>query len=268
MKKISKLFSFLLAFAFSLSLFSQSEPAPCGTNLGISPWLRDFQSRIHETPRNDDMLFLPVQVHVVGTDEGNGYFSRNAVLNAFCTLNADFEQANMQFFLANPINYINNSDYYEHDFDGGFDMMDENNFPNVINCYIVEDPAGNCGYFFPGVDGIALNKGCTQPNDHTWAHEVGHFLSLPHPFRGWEGVEEFDYSEPAPTMWGNRRVERLDGSNCGFAGDGFCDTAADYLNYRWSCNSSGESSVQQTDPSGATFFSDGRLFMSYSNSAC
>ncbi|MEL6657888.1 MAG: T9SS type A sorting domain-containing protein [Bacteroidota bacterium] len=267
MKKTSKLFNLLLGLLLSFPLLSQSEPAPCGTDLGISPWLRDFQSRINETPRNDDLLYLPVKVHIVGTDEGNGYFSRNAVLNAFCTLNFDFLETNIQFFLDGDFNYINNSDYYEHDFGTGAVMMNQNNFPNTINCYIVEDPAGNCGYFFPGPDAVALNKGCTQPNDHTWSHEIGHYLSLPHPFRGWEG-EEHDYSTPAPNSWGNRVVERVDGSNCTFAGDGFCDTAPDYLNYRWPCNADGVSTVQQTDPNGETFVSDGSLFMSYSNDSC
>ena len=268
MKKTSKLFSLLLAIAIGLPLFSQSQPAPCGTHLDVSPWLREFQSRINQTPRNDEVLFLPLQVHVVGTDQGTGYMSRKGVLEAFCTLNADFEQANIQFFLADEFNYIDNSIYFDHNFDQGYEMMDLNNFPNAINCYIVDNPAGNCGYFFPGVDGIALNKGCIQPNDHTWAHEVGHFLSLPHPFVGWEGVDDFDYSAPAPNTVGGRLVERMDGSNCTIAADGFCDTAPDYLSFRWSCTSDSISSIRQTDPNGATFFSDGRLIMSYSDDGC
>lgn len=268
MKNFSKLLLTLLAISFTVPVLAQQERSPCGTQMGISPWLKDFQRRIHEASRNDEVLYLPLQVHVVGTDNGAGYFSRKGVLDAFCTLNEDFEQANIQFFLPNPINYIDNSDYYDHNFEQGYDMMSENNYPSIINCYIVDSPAGNCGYFFPGVDGIALARGCVQPNDHTWAHEVGHYLSLPHPFSGWEGVEGHDYDMPAPESWGNDAVEKLDGSNCAFAGDGFCDTAPDYLNYRWSCNSSSTSNVQQTDPNGETFVSDGSLFMSYSNPSC
>lgn len=268
MQLIYKIFTFALFLGILLPLSSQAqEPAPCGTQIGISPWLRDFQSRINSSSRTNEVLYLPVQVHMVGTNGGAGYMSTKAILQAFCTLNEDFVQANIQFFLANPINYINNSNYYEHDFNNGYDMMAENNFPNTINCYIVEDPAGNCGYFFPGVDGIALSKGCTGPNDHTWAHEVGHFLSLPHPFYGWEG-ESHSYSLPAPLSWGGWAVEKVDGTNCTTSGDGFCDTAPDYLNYRWNCNANGTSSTVQTDPNGETFVSDGTLYMSYSNSSC
>lgn len=267
MKKLSRLCSFALALALSMPLLAQNELAPCGTELGISPWLRDFQRRIDETPRTDEVLYLPLQVHIVGTDEGAGYFSTKGLMDAFCTLNEDFLDVNIQFFMPNPIAYIDNSTFYDHTFQQGAAMMIQNNVPNIINCYIVQSPAGNCGYFSPSRDGIALSKGCMAPNDHTWSHEVGHFLSLPHPFLGWEG-EDHDYDEPAPNSWGGRLVERVDGSNCEVAGDGFCDTAPDYLNFRWSCTSNSTSSIQQTDPNGETFVSDGTLIMSYSNDQC
>lgn len=265
LRKLSLLL--LLASFLTPTISTAQELAPCGTDLGISPWLRDFQTRIHSAPRTDEILYLPLQVHVLGTDNGSGYFSKKAVFRAFCTLNEDFAQADIQFFLAGPINYINNSNYYDHEYGAGFNMMNQNNIPNAINCYIVESPAGNCGYFAPGPDGIALSKGCLGVNDHTWAHEVGHFLSLPHPFYGWEG-ESHDYDMPAPNSWDGWQVERLDGSNCNFSGDGFCDTAPDYLNYRWNCNAEGTSNTVQTDPNGETFVSDGTLYMSYSNSSC
>jgi len=265
MKKLTYLLFFVLVVLASNN-YAQ-ELSPCGTQLGISSWLRDFQARPSGSPRNDETLYVPLQIHVVGNDDGVGYMSKLTVMRSFCTLNNDFADANIQFFLANPIHYIDNSTYYEHDFDGGYDMMTEHNFPNAINCYIVQDPAGNCGYFFPVVDGIALSKSCTQPNDHTWAHEVGHFLSLPHPFYGWED-ENITPDQPAPDFVNGWQVEKLDGSNCNNAGDGFCDTPLDYLSYRWSCNVTGTSNVVQQDPNGEDFVSDGTLFMSYSNSGC
>lgn len=267
MKKLSRLFCLLMVVGFALPTMAQEDLAPCGTDLGVSPWLRDFQRRIDETPRTDDMLFLPVQVHIVGTDEGAGYFSVKGLMDAFCTLNEDFLDVNIQFFMPNAVNYIDNSTYYDHTFQQGAAMMIQNNYPSIINCYVVQSPAGNCGYFSPSRDAIALSKGCMAPNDHTWSHEVGHYLSLPHPFFGWEG-RDHDYDEPAPNSWGGSLVERLDGSNCQVAADGFCDTAPDYLSFRWSCTSSSTSSIQQTDPNGETFVSDGTLIMSYSNDQC
>jgi hypothetical protein len=113
---------------------------------------------------------------------------------------------------------------------------------------------------------------------------------------GWEGGVSWDgsispnFNQPAPqrvtynytnfkdTMWldtliiDTALVEYVDRSgtnaNCNQAADGFCDTEADYLAYRWFCNGAGESSVQQLDPAGTAFRSKGRYIMSYANDAC
>lgn len=220
-------------------------------------------------PRSTDVLYIPMQIHVVGTDEGTGHIGRDIVFRSFCNLNKDFEQANIQFYLAGDINYINNSRYYQHDFEGGYELIDGNNVPNAANCYIVDDAAGNCGYFFPGVDGVVLAKSCSQPQNKTWVHEMGHYLSLPHPFYGWEWADDnHDYDTPAPDAWEGQLVERVNGANCAFAGDGFCDTPPDYLSFRWSCTQASVSNVVQTDPDGETFVSDGSLYMCYANDGC
>lgn len=269
--------SFSLFFLLFGGTILAQDLAPCGTDLGISSWLRDFQSRIHSTPRTEGIIYAPLQIHILGTDNGSGYFSYNSAMRAFCELNDDFVPSEIQFYLAGPVNYIDNTEYYDHEsFSTGRDMMLENNVPNAINCYIVESPAGNCGYYSPGPDAIALSKSCVQPGDNTWAHEVGHYLSLPHPFYGWEYRDEnipHDFDDPAPEYWTagwgtDYFVEKMDGSNCEFAADGFCDTAPDYLDYRWTCNIDGVSAVTQHDPNGVPFTSSGDLFMSYSNDFC
>jgi hypothetical protein len=133
-------------------------------------------------------------------------------------------------------------------------MMIQSNVPNALNMYFVGDPAGNCGYFAPGPDGVAMAKSCAQPGETTTAHEVGHYFSLPHTFSGWEGG-----NVPPPSQ-----QERVDGSNCNSAADGFCDTPPDYAYFRWNCPTVGPF----TDPAGISFIPDGRYYMSYSNDAC
>ena len=260
----------LLVFCLSVivpgGLFSQNDLQPCGTQDGIVPWLKSFQRNEIAYARSGDLLLAPVSIHIVGTNSGTGYFPVKSVLDAFCTLNQDFLESDIQFFIAGELHYINNSDYYDHTFAQGSQMMDENNVSNTINCYIVDSPAGNCGYSSYS-QGIALAKNCLDPQDHTWSHEVGHTLSLPHPFVGWEGYEH-DYSLPAPLNTNGNPVEKTDGSNCTSAGDGFCDTAPDYLNFRWPCNDDSLSTLVQIDPDGVEFRSDGTLFMSYAFDRC
>ena len=283
----------LLLVLFFVASASAQKPFPCGTPAEKSPWLKNYQKNTAAFRLSTDtILYVPMTIHSVGTDEGTAHFLTTRILDAFCTLNEDMAASNIQFFIEGEINFINNTALNQHDtvIDGAFFMF-QYNVANTLNTYFVTDPAGNCGYNLPYA-GVMMNKSCSNPDDHTWAHEVGHALSLPHPFYGWEGGISWDnsvppvYSEPAPervlanytsykdslitdtliidTIW----VEKVDRSNCTFAADGFCDTPPDYIAQRWTCNSNSESPIQQTDPDGVKFQSDGTLIMSYSDDMC
>ena len=283
----------LVIGVLSLSAQEISWKAPCGTPPGKSAWLKKYQANPQAYQRNTDtILYVPMSVHLLGTDSGAGHFRLNRVLDALCKLNADFEEANIRFFLEGEIDYINNSDWFGHEtvLEGG-EMMLANNVENTINSYFCSNAAGNCGYNLPWA-GIALDHSCAGAFDDTWAHEVGHNLSVQHPFLGWEGgithdgTMPADYSEPAPTtvtydytyfkdtlildtlIIDTAIVELVDGSNCHIAADGFCDTSPDYLAIRWFCNTNGESPQTQKDPNGESFSSDGSLIMSYADDPC
>lgn len=262
--RLSTLLAALLLFA-GANLFSQSNLSYCGTTEDV-PWLREYQRNPGIHPRSNETLFVPITVHIVGTDEGSGYADLVQVLEAFCLLNEDFEPVNVQFYMNGNFRFIDDSDYYDHSFTTGRFMMTKNNVPNTINAYIVDNPAGACGYSFYD-RGISLSKSCIGSGDHTWAHEIGHYLSLPHTFRGWEGYEH-EYDSIAPFEIEGVLVEKADSSNCAEAGDGFCDTPADYLNDRWSCNNDGLSQTLQMDPDSVEFRSHGKYIMSYSNDGC
>ena len=290
---------FLLAIALIVGIGGQvgaqdHPPARyCGVQMGRSAWLQKYQSAPDLYRKGSDTtLYVPLTIHIVGDDNGNGYFSRGALLRALCRLNEDYEQANIHFFVEGDIRYINSSVYYNHtSVLQGAEMMFANNVANTLNCYFVNDPAGNCGYNLPYA-GIAMRKSCSQPTDHTWAHEVGHALKLPHPFLGWEGGVSWDgsvshnFNNPAPLrvtydytffkdtlildtlIIDTAYVEWVDGSNCSFAADGFCDTSPDYLAARWTCDNNGSSPTLQRDPAGVAFRSDGSYIMGYANDAC
>ena len=115
-------------------------------------------------------------------------------------------------------------------------------------------------------------------NASTASHEVGHFLSLPHTFRGWDCGSWSDGTfsvgnikspvtiTTAPCALGNVRpqvelVTRGAGANCARAGDLFCDTPADYnfgFGHR-SCTYTGD----VVDRNGDLLRPDEKNFMGY-----
>lgn len=259
----------LFALSVFVSISAQSAPDYCGTPPGKSEWLQKYQQQPDKmVSRSDEFLYIPLTIHIVGTDEGEGYYSLDKLYPSLCTLNEDFEGSNIQFYIKGSINYIDSDIYYDHDFSLGSQMMNIFNLPGTVNCYFVDNPAGNCGYFSPWRDAVAINKSCAGPQSHTWAHELGHFFSLPHTFSGWEGTDYENTMEVPFFLENGREVEFKDSSNCAEAGDGFCDTPADYLSFRWGCNSEGFSNVLQRDPIDSTFRSDGSFIMSYSSNSC
>jgi hypothetical protein len=130
----------------------------------------------------------------------------------------------------------------------------------------VESAAGNCGYAWFG-GAIVLKNSCTTKPSHTWAHEAGHYFSLPHVFVGWEG-QNINTQLPAPAVTTDgTEVELADSSNCATAADGFCDTPADYISYRWSCDAA-HNSQPMLDPTGRSFKASGEFYMSYSLDGC
>lgn len=257
-----KLFFFTaLVLLFSVSMYGQGEAGNgyCGT-IELSAEQEHFLDNFHANLDSYQSrglgvtYYIPVQIHIVGDDNGSGYYRKQDVMTAMCELNEHFLPVGFHFYLKGDFNYINNTSYYVHDFAAGGNMMSQNNVSKVLNIYFVADPAGNCGYFSPAKDAIAIKNTCANTGETTIAHEIGHYFSLPHTFNGWESG--------TPT---NNKKERADGSNCATTADRFCDTPADYLANRWNCPYNGNTLL---DPVGDTVKPDGTLYMSYANDAC
>lgn len=264
-----------LAFALITGLGAHAQQTFqdfCGTPPHKSEWLEHYQQNPQVINRSLlDTIYVPVTFHIVGKNDGTGYISYNRLMDGFCFLNEVFAQAAIQFYVKGDIRFINNSSYYDHNNSTGGQMMAANNVPNTVNFYVVNDPNGALGYYSPTRDAVALAKGSLTSGDYTWPHEAGHYLSLPHTFYGWE-TTDYNYNTQTPNTvtWGGitRLVEKVNGSNCVFAGDGFCDTSPDYLNFRWNCNSDVESPQIQKDQEGVDFRSDGTLIMGYALDNC
>jgi len=291
---MNKKWSILVVFFLFSHFVSAQERSlfPCGTVAAKSLWLKEYQRGQIDFRDDEETMYVPLAIHIVGDDYGLGYYRYYQVMESVCRLNTDFAEANIVFYIEGDIDYIDSTIWYAHDsILQGAEMMFQNNREHALNCYFLDDPAGNCGYNLP-YGGIALAKSCLGEGSHTWAHETGHALSLPHPFLGWEGGVSYDgsvghsYSDPAPTevyydytlfkdtlyldtlIIDTALVELVDGSNCAIAADGFCDTSPDYLYHRWLCDENAVSEIEQTDPAGVKFYSDATLIMAYPLDSC
>lgn len=280
----------LLAFIILTQQAFAQQIHPCGTPPYHTDWFKDYmRDRDNYRSGADTVLYVPMTIHILGTDAGNNYASMMDVLDAFCGLGRDFKEngSNIAFFMEGDINYINNSDWINHPtVVVGYDMMTQNNVPNTINTYVVSNPAGNAGYNLPSAPGIAMRNSYMNLTAHTWAHEVGHNLSVQHTFLGWEG-KTYNYNDTTPTtvtydytlfkpvlytdttIIDTAYVELVDRSNCLYAADGFCDTEPDYLSFGgWQCNGNGQSAIIQRDPNFMDFRSDATNIMTYSDDNC
>lgn len=198
---------------------------------------------------------IPVSVHIVGNNAGAGYYNLEHLFSVICELNQRYIPVDMYFYIKWPIQYINNTSYYQHNNASGSQMMAQNNVANTVNIYFVDDPNGACGYYTYGQDAIAIKKSCSAPNSTTVVHEIGHYMGLAHTFSGWEN---------GATPANPEKVTRGFGANCSTAGDGFCDTEADFQGARWSCPYSGN----KLDQTGTAYQPDSSLYMGYATDAC
>lgn len=256
----------MMAQSFEMSQF-------CATPGGKSEWLQRFQQRAQKpTLRFQQVVYVPVVIHLVGANDGSGFLSENVILDAFCKLNDYFAPSNIQFFIKDKFDYIRNSAFFDHiSLQSATPVFKQRNVARAANVYFVQNPMDACGYNYKIAgesQAIVLGNGCTDNRNANWAHEMGHYLSLPHTFNGWENYD-FNYNQIAPSTMGGVQVEMIDGSNCSVAGDGFCDTQADYLNGRWYCGTgSYQGMIPQFDPEGRMFYSDGSQIMSYAMDPC
>jgi len=250
-----------------MPLFMSAQQHYCGTPDGRSEWLIEYQKNPDAYPRTDDILWVPVQIHIVGTDSGAGYYNATSLRRDFCDLNEQMSPSNIQFYMADDFNYVNSSQLQYHEsFQEGSQVMNQidPDFQDVINIYIAQEAAGNCGYAAYWINRVVVAHNCMGPGTSTWVHEMGHALSLPHNFNNnILDLTEADLTLPAPADF-----EKVDGSNCKFAGDGFCDTAPDYIGRRWSCNGDSLSGLVFLDPDSVEFRVPGKYYMSYSNDDC
>ena len=92
------LISFLIFGFLSLQIIAQQ--SYCGAVLSTQQkqWLKQFQqsTKKHSAPLVNK--YLPMQVHIVGKDDGSGYYQLENLWSQVCDLNEAFKTTGMQFY--------------------------------------------------------------------------------------------------------------------------------------------------------------------------
>lgn len=268
----------LVAILFSLSGLAQNRGG-CGTAAPDSAHFAFLESlgldNIAYTPENDTVIRVPMKAHFL-LNSSNYCMPFSYLMTAVCELNRKYEPAGIFFYLIPEINFIpfqpgNNplGGYFD-----GNRIMTQFNQDSVVNVYFTDlAPIGLCGYAFypnsgPGSGarrgGLMMGTGCSGPSNTTFAHEMGHYLSLPHPFDRTSSDPLHPTNAELVTRNPNEPAPRRS-RNCSTAGDRFCDTPSDYIDDRWNCNLP---QVVTVDLNGDTMRPDASLYMSYSNDVC
>lgn len=229
--------------------------------------------------RDDEITFIPVKYHLIGTSNPATYPKIGNILGMHCKLNEEFEEHNIQFYINNGFNFVQSDAAYANPGDAQ-PVLNLQKDPQSMNVFIGNNatpPGGGAidggvtlGYYSPGNDWIVLRKSEANYSSGTLPHEAGHFFSLPHPFLGWDCTSWLMYADENPGECAPENapcqgppVELQDGSNCETAGDLICDTPPDYnLGFGTnSCNYNGSA----CDPSGAQVEPMGNNHMGYFN---
>ncbi|MEN0004844.1 MAG: zinc-dependent metalloprotease [Bacteroidota bacterium] len=271
------LLSFFLALAFTFIGQAQHHFA-CGTvgheaKAVSDRLLRNRAAFRSGFIRSRSTIYLPIKFHIIARTNGTGGVEEDRVYDQLCEINKDFEDTGIQFYISDgTFSYINNDVVYSnHSSGAGSLFMNAAKANDAINIFMPND-AGNgsgtpgvvLGYYTSQQDWIVVARAEVGSTRHTMTHEIGHFLSLPHPFNGWD-IEFYDeavHGNPVgPLSPSGIPNEKVDGSNCETAGDFTCDTAPNYgFGFGWQdCNYD----AGTMDPDGVVIDTDESLAMGY-----
>jgi hypothetical protein len=281
MKKILNTLIVLMLFSQTIS-FAQ-ENGTCGTVFDEASKARLLDNiatakRLGLTGSSRTTTYVAVKIHLVANSDGTSGVDRSRALDMLCHLNENYADQNIVFYLVDMYE-MNNTTVNSHSnpTTAQFQMsVRKNQHNNAINIFLCNNlvssggtPGTLLGYYTPQYDFLVIRHNQVNGTSQTLTHEAGHFLSLPHPFVGWEGTDynaTYSASNPPPTVLNGSIVELANGSNCSTAGDFFCDTPADYnMGFGFSgCNYNGGA----VDPTGALINPDETLYMSYFSDNC
>ena len=199
----------------------QRLPLPCGTPSPSVQQLEALQQQVlpyeqHHplTKGTATVVYLPIKVHVVRQTGGGGGLDETQIYAGLAATNEQFVQAHMQFYVAGPVAYIDDSRYYDFSSDNEEALCQPNDGANVLNLYFTHS-ATLRGGIVGGYSGTRVFIIYSHANlDRTFSHELGHYFGL---------IHTFDQSNSADVT----KRELVARTNCETTGDWVCDTPAD-----------------------------------------
>lgn len=268
---MKKLLTLLLIGSFSLQLHAQND---CGTP-AVPQHIYDYLESIdYSREMSEDIIRVPVTIHIVRTSSGSGSFSPGRALEGICNVNERFQSSNMRFYIAGDIQFIDSDTYLNvTSYSVTSGMISSNNVANTVNIYYTNLSAmGLCGFAYypnsgpggPNNQGaVVMSFACSQPTGTTLAHELGHFFALPHTFDRTANNPQHPTNAELVTRNFNEPSPRIS-ANCNTAGDRFCDTPSDFIDYRWAC----PTGAAALDLNSDVIRPDSSYYMSYANDIC
>ncbi len=231
----------LIFLNYFLSIAQENRAFTCGTE-----YLEDIKQEMlknREEFKNFKFQrgivnYIPVRINLVALNDGTGGATIINALRMMCQMNLAYANMDLQFYIKD-LRTINNTTIAETPrSSGGALQMQLNKDSKALNIYVTQKITdGVAGYYIgpPAStnDYLVVLKEY-MADVRVAPHEVGHYLSLPHTFHGWdqEAWDPVKHGNPVNKIApdGFTINEYADSSNCGVknVGDGFCDTPADY----------------------------------------
>ncbi len=244
--KTSLPLSLIVGILLPYVIFSQQPNGQCGLHPAeadqiIERLIRNRNAGYDVAAARTTTTYLPVKIHLVADNEGEGRMSEQRALDMLCLLNHEFESWDIQFYLHGGFSYPDNSVIHTHSepFAAVWQLANGYKAEDAINIFVAstinEIGVYDAVSYYINGGNFVLDMIFVEKNyalfENILPHAMGHFLGLPHTFHGWKiPWDEQLHGNPVDSLnpWGYVN-ETMSGSNCMEAADLICDTPPDYI---------------------------------------